>query len=431
MNDRDKKLVWLHQEKTLIAGVDVAKHTHWTRVIDLIGFEIGKPFSFENSRDGFYRLLGKLEQTKEKSSATRVIVAMEPSGHYWKPLAHFLQDQGITVVLVNPMTVKRNKENADNTPTKNDRKDAFVIADQAKQGNFLHCMLPEQVYADLRGLSQTRQEQMRMRNAAVNRLHAVLDEYFPEFFDVFKDPLGKTAQLILAKFPFPEDLLAPPSEQEVRHQLKEVARAAGFRARLKALEPLLQAARISVGVTTGLEGARHRLHAILAEVGFWQGQLDKTEAAMARKVQETGVAQFLLSIPGVGVVTVAGFLGETGDLSKYQDWRQVRKLAGLNLSDNSSGNHNGKKRISKRGRCYLRSVLYQVTVTMVAHNPAFKALYHHFKNRPHNPLKSKQALVAVACKLLRVMFHLATEGHMYDPTKVLGPVREAQVVTAA
>lgn len=427
MNQRDKKLLWLHEQKTVVAGVDIAKRTHWCRTLDLIGIEVGKPFSFENSSDGFYRLLGKLEQATQKVGASRVVVAMEPSGHYWKALAWFLQSEGITVVLVNPMHVKRTKETRDNSPTKNDRKDALTIADLARQGNFLTCILPTGVYAELRGLSQARQEQMRKRNAAVCRLHAIMDEYFPEFASVFKDPLGKMAQAVLEVCPFPNDLVGR-SEKELVAKLKE---RAAFAVRRKSFGLLLTAASHSVGVTEGLQAARHLLRSVLAELQFWHNELQLTQQAMVKAVLNTGVGQYLLSIPGVGVITVAGFLGEVGDMSRYEDWRQIRKLAGLNLADNSSGDHIGKKKISKRGRPFLRCLLYQVTLSLVAHNPQFKALYNHFKTRQANPLKKKQALVAVSCKLLRVMFTLATEGRMYDPSKVLGPVHEAQVGAAA
>ncbi|GGD83684.1 hypothetical protein GCM10010911_47330 [Paenibacillus nasutitermitis] len=65
-----------------------------------------------------------------------VIVGMEPTGHYWFGLAHWLLDQGMEPVLVNPHLVKKNKENRDHTPSKSDHKDALVIADMVKNGYY-------------------------------------------------------------------------------------------------------------------------------------------------------------------------------------------------------------------------------------------------------------------------------------------------------
>ncbi len=68
---------------------------------------------------------------------------MEPSGHYWKPLAAYLRAAGIKVVTVNPHHVKKAKEFDDNSPTKSDRKDAWVIARRAGDANLcpLRCVV--------------------------------------------------------------------------------------------------------------------------------------------------------------------------------------------------------------------------------------------------------------------------------------------------
>lgn len=83
---------------------------------------------------------------------------MEPTGHYWKPLASWLKQRGFTVVTVNPMLVKRHKEDLDNAPSKSDPKDAAVIADLVWQRTFLNVSLPQGVYAELRELQVTRQQ---------------------------------------------------------------------------------------------------------------------------------------------------------------------------------------------------------------------------------------------------------------------------------
>ncbi|SFB22837.1 Transposase [Cohnella sp. OV330] len=67
-----------------------------------------------------------LQETHQLNDA---IIGMEPTGHYWLSLAAWLKDRNLEVVLVNPHLVKKNKENRDNTPSKSDVKDAFVIAD--------------------------------------------------------------------------------------------------------------------------------------------------------------------------------------------------------------------------------------------------------------------------------------------------------------
>jgi transposase len=65
-----------------------------------------------------------------------VILGVEPTGHYWFPLYHYYKERGIQVVLVNPHHVKKSKELDDNSPTKNDIKDAKVVAKLVIDGRY-------------------------------------------------------------------------------------------------------------------------------------------------------------------------------------------------------------------------------------------------------------------------------------------------------
>lgn len=428
MNKRTSNLAQIRATHTLLVGLDIAKKTHWARMLDgRTGIEVDTAFKFQNSTEGFGRLLGKMSRAKERIGAENIIVAVEPSGHYWKPLAGYLSRAGITVVIVNPYHVKKQKELDDNSPTKNDRKDALIIAALAWEGRFPRCYIPEGIWAELRGYTQSRWQQKRKLNAALNNLVAILDEYFPEYTEVFKDLLGKASMHILAHRPFPADIIKL-AEEELAQELRAVSSG---RVGKKRAALLLSKARESIGVREGLTAARLRLAHCLAEISFWKEQLAQTEAAMADTLALTGLAENLLSIKGVGIVTAAGFLGEVGDLSRYENWRQIRKMAGFNLTENSSGSRKGKTGISKRGRPGLRNLLYQASLALVSKNPEFKALYRHLRTRRENPLKGKQALVVIACKLLRVMFTLAKENRLYDPEKVLGAYRQQQLKYAA
>ena len=105
----------------------------------------------------------------------------------------------------------------------------------------------------------------------------------------------------------------------------------------------------------------------------------------------------------------------------FTSWHQIRKLAGLNLRENSSGKHKGQTRISKRGRARLRALLYQGVFHLVAVNAEFKLLHQHFKTRGDNPLKPKQSLIALCGKLIRILFTIGTRHVDYDPERALGP----------
>ncbi len=121
---------------TLIVGVDIAKNEQWARFTDYRGLEIGKALKFNNNKKGFDSILASIEAICKFKNLDKVIVGMEPTGHYWKPFANYLILRGITVVMINPYHTKRAKELDDNSPTKSDKKDALTIARLIRDGRY-------------------------------------------------------------------------------------------------------------------------------------------------------------------------------------------------------------------------------------------------------------------------------------------------------
>jgi len=120
-------------------------------------------------------------------------------------------------------------------------------------------------------------------------------------------------------------------------------------------------------------------------------------------------------------------LGEVSDPLRFDNARQIARYAGYNLVEDSSGKNKSGTVISKRGRAQLRSLLYQMALTMVAVNPEMKALYRHLISRPVNPLKKKQALVVISKKIITMIFSLLKNQATYDPALVLGTVRREMI----
>ena len=152
---------------------------------------------------------------------------------------------------------------------------------------------------------------------------------------------------------------------------------------------------------------------------------------LADTLNKTDYAEFLLSIKGMGIVTLAACLGELGDPTRFENPRQMSRMAGYNLVEDSSGKNKSGTKISRRGRKNLRCVLYQMAITMVATNEEMKELYHYLKTREKDPLRKMQALIVVSKKILTLIHTLARKKERYNPDKVFGYVRREQLREAA
>lgn len=410
--------------KTLIVGIDIAKRVQWAQFTDYRGLEVSKHLKFNNDLTGFKSIVQKIEEIKRNKDFRAVIVGMEPTGHYWKPLGAFLENSGIKVVLVNPAHTKKSKELDDNSQTKNDRKDALTIAKLVKDGRYLEMYLPKEEYSELRALTLTRIEVSKTQNSTKNRIRALMDEYFPEFETVFKTFIeGKAALHLLKNCPFPQNVLKL-KELEIQELLKEVVKKT---VGIKKIKELQNVAKTSVGITLGIEGAKLRLKVLLDNYEQNVKHLELIENEMEKQLQQTGYLEVLTSIPGVGIVSASSFLGEIGNPKRFSNPQQIVRLAGYNLVENSSGLHKSKTSISKRGRKNLRSILYKMALVLVCKNKEMKTLYNYLRTREKNPLKQKQALVVIAEKAVRVMFNLMINRNNYDETKVLGEFRLKQI----
>jgi len=411
--------------QTLIVGIDIAKNLQWARFTNYRGIEQDKAMRFENNKKGFESILAKIYEICKKENFEKAVIGMEPTGHYWKTFANFLiKQKGITVVLVNPYHTKKAKELDDNSQTKSDKKDALTIARLVKDGRYFETYLPHDIYAELRVLTTTRFSMNKRKSAIENTITAVMDEYFPEFITVFKHPFkGKASTQILRSCPIPKFIKELGVEGILAEFKKVVKKTVGY----KKAQQLLEAAKESIGVDYGEFSANLKIRQLMEELDLISKQLGEVEIEMQKALEKTGLSEYLLSIKGIGVASLAMCLGEIGDPLRFDDARQISKLAGYNLVEDSSGKNRSGTCISKRGRKNLRCVLYQMALTTVAVNPEIKQFYGYLKTRKNNPLKKMQALVVISKKILTIIFTLAKKKVHYQPENVFGIVRKNQM----
>ena len=410
----------LVDDKTLVIGADIGSEKHDIRAFDNRGREFSKKaFEFGNNEAGFEEAKAWILEIRDRQHLEKVMVGMEPTGHYWFNFASWLMNGGITVVLVNPHHVKKSKELDDNLNRKTDRKDPKVIAGLVHEGRYSMPYLPEGLYAELRNLNNLRLMNTEETTRCMNRVNRWLSIYFPEFRTVFKDISGVGSMLLLEQAGLPEDIIRLGADGVNRIWREAKLRGTGY---AKALR-IVSAARHSIGRKEGQEAARME---ILWEIVQLKGYL-KWEAEIQGRLEEMAgglpYVENILQIRGLGIRTVTGILAETGDFTRFSNARSVQKLAGLALVEDSSGKHEGKTVISKRGRKRLRYHLYQAALVLIAQKDEFREVYDYYLTRDNNPLKKMQALMAVACKLLRVLYAMMTKGAEYDPGKLLGDIR--------
>ena len=382
-NTQNAKIASIN-EKSLIVGIDVGSETHYARAFDWRNYEYSrKPLEFSNTEAGFMTFKAWVEEIAQKHRKTAVIFGMEPTGHYWIALGKFLQDTGMKPVHVNPHHVKKSKELDDNNPNKNDRKDPKTIAALVNEGRFSYPYILTGIYAEVRSLSNLRFQTQEELTRVKNRLARWFAIYFPEYKGVYGDLKAASGRMVLKEAPLPEDIKKLGVEGVNRIWRDAKLRGVG----MKRAKTLVTAAEHSVGSREAPEAARMELWNLLKDMDVYASRQDELLRSIEEKLKEIPYIDKLLAIKGIGIATVSGFIAEVGDIGRFDNPKQLQKLAGYAIVANESGKHSGESRISYRGRKRLRYVLYEAAISLIGKNAEFREIHEYYRTRKENPLK--------------------------------------------
>jgi transposase len=314
-------------------------------------------------------------------------VAMESTGVYWKPVFHLLEDR-FEVLLVNAQHIKR-------VPgRKTDQKDAEWIAQLLQHGLLAPSFVPPAPVRELRDLTRQRTQLVRDRATAANRLQKVLEDANIKLASVASDPLGVSGRAMIRA------LIAGRSDPA---ELAELART-----RLRHKIPELREA-LRGRVT---DHHRFQLEMLLKQIESLEGLIEEYTARIDAAMGPFAEAEARLrTIPGIGAASAEVILAEIGaDMGVFPSAGHLASWAGLCPGNHESG---GKRRSGRttKGSQWLRSTLVQVAWAAV-HTKAttFSVRYKRWAKR----LGKKKALVAVAHKILVVIYKLLTSGTEYQ-----------------
>jgi len=125
-----------------------------------------------------------------------------------------------------------------------------------------------------------------------------------------------------------------------------------------------------------------------------------------------------LTIPGFGPDLLARVLGAVGEADRFENGKQVLKLAGLDLSADRSGKDSDKAipEISKRGKADLRYALYQAALIASTKNQDFMLYYaRKLEGRQKEKGIQTKMWVKLSAKMLLIAWTLMKKKEPFNP----------------
>lgn len=407
----NKKLMRI-SEDTIVIGIDIAKYKHYARIIDYRGNLLYKTISIDNNKSGFDKLIDTISIVKEKTGKGDVIIGCEPTGHYWFNLKSYLERKKVELVIVSTYATKNAKEFDDNNPTKSDPKDALVIARLVAEGRY---SIPverdgifNKIYHAQSILDDINNEIVRVKN----KIHRWNDIYFPEIEKIYKITSREYEE-------FAKLGLTPSSVNIIEEEdLIKILKEKNHYASKNKIILIKKIAENSVGCEADDYSIKEikRLINRLIELSNEKEQLEQEMESMASKID---YVKNLVQVTGVGYRQMTTIIAECGDLNNYNHYKQVMKMAGLGLKENSSGTKKGRKHINKRGRAQLRRILKLTALSLIKNNDAFKSLHKYYTEKREKCLEKLVSVNAIIHKFVRIMMAIVKSNEKFSKDKMI------------
>jgi len=402
-----------HSEEYLIVGIDIAKDRHHGFFGTATGKTLLRRLVFSNDHEGFRKLLDQAETLRVRHGLKRVVYGMEPTANYHKPLGEYLITLGRTVVLVSGVTVKQNRESLDGRWDKHDTKDSANVADLISQGKCLYYEYPSAELRGLRGLLSLKRRLKKQEHGYRVRIrNHLIAQYFPEM-DRDYERLG-AAGLSVVRWCFPTSQI---TELDVEPFIERVTSRRIRMETRRRLEGVWEKAGASIGCE-GVPGVEHEAKVMVEGLRQIREMIKETEEKIQELCKQFPEYPYILTIPGFGPDLSAKVLGAIGDPYRFQNGKQVLKLAGLDLSADRSGKDSDKAipEISKRGKADLRYALYQAALIASTKNQDFMRYYtRKLEGRQKEKGIQTKMWVKLSAKMLLIAWTLMKKKEAFDP----------------
>jgi len=399
-------------KEQIYVGIDLAKEDSEVAVVDSSGETIFKPFSITNSKEGIRKLLSKLSSYK----TGQIVCGMEVSSNYWENMCSYFKRKDVTPILLNPYQVKKYRQ-AMGFKIKTDPIDALAIAGLICGRKHESLYISGDSMMELKELVRIKYSFQRRVKDLKKSTSSLLHLVFPEYTRVISHPFSKVSIEILSKYPTSRHM----AKTSVSRLVKIFRRYQGCNFNLDKAKDLINAAKDSFYSGKAFKSRGMTITMQLDEISSLSLKIKEIEDEII-SILDPGPSggssdyDFLNSIKGVGIGTIATFMGYVGDVSRFSSSDKLISFIGFYPNIFESGKYRKKNpTIQKAGPKELRYMLYLASVACIKHNSQLAKYYH---DNVSAGMPAKKALIKVAVKLARMMYSMLKHKTEYKSSRV-------------
>lgn len=381
-----------------IVSIDCAKARSKWMLADFYGRVLVPPTILEHNQAGFQAALQALRDAIAQHGLKDLIVAVERTGRYHRPVQQAFAKAGFEVRIVHPFATKQFRQPAD-PGNKTDDTDLSAIHRAAVNGFGLLEHQPDPLYVRLQLLARHRRDLVDKTVALRNQIHDQLQAAMPGYSKGFADLFACRIPLWVAK---QYGSAAAIREAGVAGLAQRLVQAR-LRPRAPTLEKIVAWARSAPAP----EETALINHRFMCE--FDEDRLSKLKAIRAIEGELAGLLVqtpyvLLLGIPGINVVSAAEFAGEMGPIARYAKARAITGRAGLfparHQSDQVDRKDGALIRCANRS---LRQAILRIADNLITCNEHFRVLVSGWRLQGKDP---RDIHVKVAGRFCRIAYQV-------------------------
>ena len=387
----------------LTAGLDWAKDDHVVCVVDYVTGEVKDRFEIAHTAEGLTSLVRRLA-----TLGCSEVAIERPDG----PVIDALLVAAVTVVMISPNQVKNLRSRYGSAGNKDDRFDAYVLADTLRTDRGrLRILVPDSPETlTLRATCRARKDLVNTRVAIANQLRAHLQIAFPAGALLFAEIDSTISLTFLTRFTH-QGLADWLSVKRLGHWM----RAAGYCGRKTPEELYAKFTSAPRGATDDEGLARaHITLAYLATLRVLREQTQALEQQISQQLAAHNDQEIFTSLPRSGTVRAARLLSEIGDCrARFPTPESLSCLAGVAPSTRASGKSH---RVGFRWACdkQLRDAVTDFAGDSRRANAWADKLYRDARDRGHD---HAHAVRILSRAWLYVIWHCWQDQVPYDPSK--------------
>ena len=403
-------------EIEFFVGIDWGAETHRVCVVDAKRTVLAE-WSVSHDSQSIAAMVARLLEIA--GNAERLAVGIETR---WTAVVEGLLERSIRVKCINPKQLDRFRDRHTMAGAKDDRRDAFVLADSIRTDGdaFREVKLGDPRLVELRELFRMHDELGEEQNALAGRLYSQLIRVFPQVLELGSVYRDLWVLALLERAPTPTHVQALSlakirtvlnkygvrkwTPEEVRQTLQK--------------QPLPVAPGVESAAQTHIQMLLPRLSLVNSQMRAVREALDGLLDELAQpstdpERKEHRDVTVLRSLPGVGTIVGAAMLAEAHEALAARDYHRLRSLCGAAPVTRQSGkSHSTVMRYACNRR--LRDATSFMAHTLVRYDPKLKALYTRHPERGHS---HGHALRVVTDRALALLIAMLRDGTEYDKTK--------------